>query len=498
MEKRLINATRTKVKPTLGLENQIGKLPPQVRDVEEAVLGALMIEKDALTKVIEVLKPDAFYVEAHKLIYKAIQDLFSDSQPIDLITVTNQLRKSGDLETVGGAFYIMELTSKVASSAHVENHARLITEKYILRELIRISAETITEGYDPTTDVFDLLDRTESELFKVAEGNIKRGVEDMNTLIHMAIKQIESIKDSDGVSGVPSGFIDLDRITAGWQKATFVVLAARPAMGKTAFVLSLARNAAVTYKKRVAIFSLEMSSIELVNRLISAETEIPGEKLKKGNLEPHEWQQLTTKIAKLEQAPIFIDDTAGISIFDLRAKCRRLKAQHQIDMVVIDYLQLMSGSGDKNGNREQEIAQISRALKGISKELDIPVIALSQLSRAVESRGGDKRPMLSDLRESGSIEQDADMVMFIYRPEYYKIDQDSEGNSLKGIATIIIAKHRSGQVADVDLRFEDKFARFTNLEHDHFSFKEAGLDNFKPQTLTFGSKMNDNPGEAPF
>jgi len=445
---------------------EIGKLPPQAVELEEAVLGALMLEKDALTAVIDILQPKSFYKEAHGRIFGAIQNLFQRSEPIDILTVTQELKRTGELEIVGGAYYISQLTNRVASSANVEFHARIIAQKYIQRELIRISSDTIRDAYEETADVFDLLDHAERNLFSVVEGNIRKNYDKMSSLISQAMQQIEAAKNQkSGVSGVPSGFTDLDRMTSGWQNSDLVILAARPAMGKTAFVLTLARNAAVDFQRPIAVFSLEMASVQLVQRLISAEAELPAEKLKKGQLVDHEMQQLHVKIGKLSEAPLFIDDTPALSIFEMRAKCRRLKAQHDIQMVVVDYLQLMTTGGDNSrGNREQEISTISRSLKSIAKELNIPVIALSQLSRAVETRGGDKRPQLSDLHESGAIEQDADMVLFIHRPEYYGMTQDSEGNSTHGMAEIIIAKHRNGAVGSVNLRFIDRLAKFMDAD----------------------------------
>ena len=480
-----------------------GKLPPQAVDLEEAVLGALMLDKDPLTEVIDILKKESFYKEDHQMIYEAILDLFQKSEPIDILTVTQELKKRGELEIIGGPFYIAQLTNRVASSANVEFHARIISQKHIQRELIKISSNTIKKAYDETIDVFDLLDAAEAQLFEVAEGNIRRSYEDMKNLLHKAVKQLELNSKSDGTSGVPTGFSNLDRVTGGFQKSDMIVLAARPGMGKTAFVVSLARNAAVDYKKGVAIFSLEMSSLQLVNRLISGETEIAGEKLKKGNLEPYEWEQLSARIGKLTNAPIFINDTPGLSVFELRAQCRRLKAEKDIQMVIIDYLQLMTASVEGKGNREQEISAISRAVKGIAKELDIPVIALSQLSRAVETRGGDKRPQLSDLRESGAIEQDADMVMFIYRPEYYGITADEDGNSTQGLGELIIAKHRNGSTEDVKIRFQNHLAKFVNWDNDNFDYNAAQgasvEDDHGRQVLRSSNfdKIDENSQEEP-
>ena len=445
----------------------LGKLQPQARDLEEAVLGALMLEKDALSAVVEILKPEVFYVDAHQKIFQAIITLFSDTSPVDILTVTAQLRKQGDLEMVGGAYYITELTNRVASAANIEYHARIISQKFIQRELIRISTDVINQSYEDTSDVFELLDYAEQNLFQIAQNNLRRDSRKMDDLLKESIKQLELLRSKEGaLTGVPSGFTALDRMTNGWQKSDLVIIAARPAMGKTAFVLSCARNAAVQFNKPVVVFSLEMSSVQLTNRLISGETEIEQEKIRKGNLLDWEWQQLTSKIGALNEAPLIIDDTPALNVFEFRAKCRRLKAQYDIQMIIIDYVQLMQGRADgKNGNREQEISSISRALKQVAKELEVPVIALSQLSRAVENRpGGSKRPMLSDLRESGAIEQDADMVLFLYRPEYYGLDQDEQGNSTAGIGEVIIAKHRNGETGTVPLRFIGKYVKFTDLE----------------------------------
>jgi replicative DNA helicase len=491
-------STRKRTKPAHQANPilQGGKLPPQALDLEEAVLGALMLEKEALNSAIDILQAVSFYKEAHQMIFAVILHLFGETQPIDILTVTQELKKRGELDIVGGPYYITQLTNRVASAANIEYHARIISQKYIQRELIRISSDIITDAYDETTDVFTLLDKAEKNLFSVAEGNIRKSYESMSDLIRESIKQIEDAKNQEsGVIGVPSGFTAMDRVTSGWQPSDLIIIAARPAMGKTSYVLSLARNAAVDFGMPVAFFSLEMSSIQLVTRLVSAESEISSEKLRSGNLRADEIQQIHTKIDGLAEAPIFIDDSAGLSIFELRAKARRLKSQHNIQMLIIDYLQLMSGNGDNKGNREQEISMISRSLKSIAKELSIPVLALSQLSRAVETRGGDKRPQLSDLRESGSIEQDADMVQFIHRAEYYGLTEDEDGNSTQGMATIIIAKHRNGSVEDVKLKFINQLAKFEDFEqgsNDFGDFDNAAMpigDDFDSPTLQ--SKMND-------
>lgn len=472
-----------------------GRLQPQAVDLEEGVLGALMIDNNAVNDVIEILQPESFYKDAHSKIYGAIMELFQESEPIDILTVTAKLKQKGELAIVGGAFYISHLTDRVGSSANVEFHARIISQKHILRELIRISSETIKNAFDETTDVFDLLDKTESELYGVAEGNIRKNYDSMSTIIRQALEDIDKARqNTDGISGVATGFKDLDKVTSGWQRSDMIVLAARPGMGKTAFVLSMARNIAVDFNTPVAVFSLEMSSVQLVNRLIASEAEISAEKLRKGSLADYEYEQLHARINKLSTAPIFIDDTPGLSIFELRAKARRLKQQHDIQMIVIDYLQLMSAGNSGKGNREQEISSISRSIKEIAKELNIPIIALSQLSRSVETRGGDKRPMLSDLRESGAIEQDADIVSFIYRPEYYKYTEWEDGTPCQGQAEIVIAKHRNGSLENIRMRFIGHLARFDNLDNFDFdggSSLAPNTDFEDDGTITRSSRMND-------
>ena len=480
-----------------------GKLQPQARELEEAVLGAIMLEKEALSDVIDVLKPESFYIQAHQHIYKAIIELFNASEPVDILTVTNQLKKMGSLEIVGGAYFISQLTNRVASAANVEFHARIVAQKFLQRELIRISTDTINKAYEDSTDVFDLLDTATKNIYEVVDQNVRKQHDKMSTLISQALTQIEmAAQETSGVTGVPSGFTALDRVTSGWQKSDLLILAARPGMGKTAFVLTIARNAAVDFNKPTVVFSLEMSSLQLVNRLISGEAELDQSKLRKGNLEGHEWQQLHSRIGKLSKAPLFIDDTPALSIFELRAKARRLKENNNIELIIIDYLQLMSGGSEMKGNREQEISHISRSLKSFAKELNIPIIALSQLSRNVEQRAtGSKRPQLSDLRESGAIEQDADMVMFIYRPEYYGLTEDENGNSTRGKAELIIAKHRNGSLEEVHLRFIGQFAKFADLDYQEGAntiYKaSAGLspaDDFlsEPVTKTIASKNWDD------
>ncbi len=482
--------------PTPSMEH--GRVPPNAVDLEDAVLGALMLESDALNDVVEVLKPESFYRIEHQKIFEAITELFSKSEPIDILTVTNWLKKEGSLDMVGGPYYVSQLTDRVASSANAEFHARIIAQKYIQRELIRVSGDTYNEAFEDTTDVLDLLDKAESNLFAVAEGNLRKSYDSMSTLLKKALEEVEEASTKDGgITGVPTGFSELDKMTNGWQKSDLLIIAARPAMGKTSFVLSMARNMAVDHKRPIAFFSLEMASIQLVNRLISSESGIPGDKLKKGQLDKNDWEHMHASLKQLSEAPIFIDDTAALSVFELRAKCRRLKAQHDIQMVVIDYLQLMTAGGSNKGNREQEISMISRSLKSLAKELEIPVIALSQLSRAVETRGGTKRPMLSDLRESGAIEQDADMVMFLYRPEYYGIDTSEETNlPTEGLTELIVAKHRSGATGTVPLRFVNSLAKFTDYDDPEFSIDGPAMmprsEEFEgPTMMTKMSRMDD-------
>ncbi len=487
MAERLPNTSIQQTNPSVvSLEK--GKIPPQAIDLEAVVLGAMLIDKKGVDEVIDILHKDVFYVEAHQHIFEAIFQLFQEAQPIDLLTVSNKLKTNEKLDVVGGDYYLIELTRKVGSSAHIEFHARIILQKFVQRSLIKISTEIIEDSYADNKDVFDLLDEAEAKLYEVTQGNLKKSVETAQDLVIQAKQKIEEISNKDGLSGIPSGYDKLDKLTSGWQPSDLVIIAARPGMGKTALTLSMARNIAVNTNTPVAFFSLEMSSVQLITRLISSETGLTSEKLRTGKLEKHEWEQLNVKAKALESAPLYIDDTPSLSIFDLRAKARRLASQHKIKLIIIDYLQLMTaGSSQKGGNREQEISTISRNLKALAKELDIPVIALSQLSRAVETRGGSKRPLLSDLRESGAIEQDADIVSFIYRPEYYKIDEwdDEDQSPTDGQAELIIAKHRNGGLENIRLKFIGELGRFENLEDFDMPFE-------------FESKMNDNLDQSSF
>ncbi len=442
-----------------------GVVPPQALELEEAVLGALMLERDSVIAVQEYITPDAFYSEQHKLIYKAIESLSRDIQPIDLFTVSERLRIERELSAAGGATYLAQLTQKVDSAANVEFHARIIAQKYVQRELIRAASQIQRNSYDESLDVTELIGYAEGEIFKVAEGHIKRSVQSAKDILSVALDQIEAAaKSKSAFNGVPSGFTAIDRKTLGWQLSDLIIVAARPSMGKTAFVLSMARNMAIEYEQGVAFFSLEMSAVQLMMRLIVGETGLKSNDIKMGKLDSEQWKHLESAVKPLGSAPLYIDDTPALSIFEFRSKARRLKIQHDIKIIIIDYLQLMTGSNDTRGNREQEVAFISRTLKAVAKDLNIPIIALSQLSRATEARGGSKRPLLSDLRESGAIEQDADIVAFIHRPEYYGMDTTEDGLPTAGLAEIILAKHRNGEVCDVPLRFIKEQAKFTDLD----------------------------------
>ena len=486
--------------------NEYGHLQPQAPELEEAVLGALMIERDAYSLVSEILRPESFYDVRHQLIYKAISTLAMQQQPVDILTVVEQLKKTGELDEVGGPFYITQLSGKVASSAHIEYHARIIAQKFLARELITFTSNIQTKAFDATQDVDDLMQEAEGKLFEISQQNMKKDYTQINPVIKEAYDMLQkAAARTDGLSGLPSGFHQLDKMTSGWQNSDLVIIAARPAMGKTAFVLSMAKNIAVDQKVPVALFSLEMSNVQLVNRLIVNVCEISGEKIRSGQLAPYEWGQLDYKIKDLYDAPLYVDDTPSLSVFELRTKARRLVREHGVKVIIIDYLQLMNANGMSFGSRQEEVSTISRSLKGLAKELNIPIIALSQLNRGVENREGvdGKRPQLSDLRESGAIEQDADMVCFIHRPEYYKIYQDEKGNDLHGMAEIIIAKHRNGAVGDVLLRFRSEFARFQNPDDDMIvpvegeRLRGSGLNEPAPTPPPPSDIPQDDPFGAP-
>jgi len=442
-----------------------GRLVPRALDMEAAVLGALMLEKDAFSQVCDLLTPESFYEPRHSAIYTAIQNLGLAQEPIDMVTVTNQLRTEGTLDKVGGPAFVTGLTANVASAAHIEYHARIVAQKYLARQLISFATNVENGAFDESNDVDDLLQEAESQLFEISQRNIKGDVIQINPILSRAVEQMQSAAQSQsGLSGLGTGFHNLDKETSGWQKSDLIIIAARPAMGKTAFVLSMALNIAMA-NNPVAVFSLEMSNMQLVNRLISNACEIPGSKIKSGQLSDLEWTQLLSRIKRLQDIPLFVDDTSGLSMMELRTKARRLVREHDVQLIIIDYLQLMT-AGIKLGSREQEVSTISRSLKQLAKELNIPIIALSQLNRKLEDRGNkDKRPQLSDLRESGAIEQDADIVCFIHRPEYYtKSPIDENGNNIQGKVEFIIAKHRSGSTNTVDMFFRKEYVRFENWD----------------------------------
>ncbi|MBT4345596.1 replicative DNA helicase [Flavobacteriales bacterium] len=494
MAKR-VGERKLKATPTNQIE---GKLQPQAIELEQAVLGALLIDNESLSDAIDSLQAEYFYVPKHQKIFEAIVNLFNNTKPVDILTVSEELKRLENFDNIGGLAYISELTNNVASSSNTEFHARIIAEKFIKRSLINISRRISTDAFDDAVDIFDLLNNAEAELFTVTEGTLRKSYDKMSTLIKGALENIETLRNKeDGLSGIPSGFTNLDRVTSGWQQSDLVICAARPGMGKTAFALTMARNIAVEHNTPIGFFSLEMSSEQLVNRLIASEAELGASKLRKGDLADHEMVQLHEKIKHLSEAPIFIDDTPALTIFELRAKARRLVKNHAVKIIMIDYLQLMQAGGN-SGNREQEISTISRSLKGIAKELKIPVIALSQVNRGVESRTGvgSKRPMLSDLRESGAIEQDADIVTFIYRPEYYKIYEWDNGDDSRGQGELIIAKHRNGSLKNVRLKFIGEFAKFSDLDY----FEEGDFDDNDNNSsmISMSSSMNQETKNDPF
>ena len=477
------------------VDNTYGHLQPQALDVEKAVLGALMIDKDAYAVVCEMLHPESFYEPRNQKVYAAVRDLSMAERPVDVLTVTEQLAKNGDLEEVGGPVYVAELSSRVASSANIEYHARIIAQKYLARQLISFASVIETKAFDDTTDIDDLMQEAEGSLFELSQRNMKKDYTQIDPVIKNAVEVIQkAAANKDGITGVPTGYHKLDDITSGWQASDLVIIAGRPAMGKTSFALSMAKNIAADYKVPMAFFSLEMSNVQLVNRLISNCCEIQGKKIQNGQLQPDEWETPDKRKNDLIGAPLYVDDTPGLSVFELRTKARRLVREHGVKLIMIDYLQLMNANGMRFSSRQEEVSTISRSLKGLAKELDIPILALSQLNRGVESREGleGKRPQLSDLRESGAIEQDADMVLFVHRPEYYHIYQDDNGRDLHGMAQIIIAKHRKGATADVLLTFRGEYTRFENPEDTRLAASAAPMGG-----EIVGSRINGDMGDMP-
>ena len=438
---------------------ELTKIPPSDIEAEQAVLGSMLTDKDAVISAIEVLKPEDFYREDNKAIYEAILNLYNRAEPVDIITLKSELATQGKLEQVGGLEYLAELPEKVPTTANVEKYIKIVEEKAILRNLIKTANEIISLGYDPTQEVENIMDAAEKKIFDIMQSKNQKGYSPMKDILVDTFSQLEKLyNQKEPITGVPTGFADLDYKTAGLHESDLILIAARPAMGKTAFALNIATNAAVRAKVPVAVFSLEMSKEQLVNRILCSEAMVDSNKVRTGRIEEGDWVKLAGAIGPLSEADIYVDDTPGISVMEIRAKCRKLKLEKNIGLVVIDYLQLISASGKRGGSREQEISEISRSLKILAKELNVPVIALSQLSRAAEQRP-DHRPMLSDLRESGAIEQDADIVMFLYRDDYY--NEDSEK---KNIAEIIIAKHRSGSTGTVELLWLGKYTKFANIE----------------------------------
>ncbi|MDD7318065.1 MAG: replicative DNA helicase [Prevotella sp.] len=472
-------------KKTKPIDPAYGHLQPQALDAERVVLGALMIDRDAFSMVSDILRPETMYEPRNQKIFRAIQTLSMDEKPVDIITVTDQLAKDGTLEEVGGPGYILELSSKVASSANIVYHSHILAQKYMARQLIGFASMIETMAFDESQDIDELMQEAEGSLFELSQKNMRQDYTQIEPVVKQAIEQLkQAASNAGGLTGVPTGYNKLDDMTSGWQASDLVIIAGRPAMGKTSFALSLAKNIVMDYNLPAAFFSLEMSNVQLVNRLLSNVCEISGKKILNGQLDDEEWKRIDKNVRKMQMAPLYIDDTPGMSIFELRTKARRLVREKGVKVIMIDYLQLMNANGARFGSRQEEVSTISRSLKGLAKELNIPVLALSQLNRSVENREGNegKRPQLSDLRESGAIEQDADMVIFVHRPEYYHILQDDHGRDLRGKAQIIIAKHRKGATGDVLLNFKGEFTRFENPESSHNEFNYDGE--------VIGSKIN--------
>ncbi len=475
-----------------------GRIPPHDLKIEESVLGALLLEQDSFGRIAEILSPEVFYAKKHQLVYEAILLLASNETPHDILSVSDQLNKMGVLEEVGGEAFLGALTATVFSTSSLLHHAQVLVDKYTSRKLISLSSEIITNAYDESIDVKEQVEAAGAKLFEISQQDKESDFEPLPLVISTAISEIKhAANQKDGLSGITSGFEDIDNMTAGWQKSDLVIIAARPAMGKTAFVLSMAKNIAVDNNIPVAVFNLEMSSVQLGKRLIANVCEISNDLIKSGKLDKEDWSRLSESIKVLDDAPLYINDTPSLSVFQLRSQARWLVKEKGVKMIIIDYLQLMNASGMGFGNREQEVSIISRSLKTLAKELRIPIIALSQLNRGVENRQGDKnskRPQLSDLRESGAIEQDADMVCFIHRPEYYGITIGEDGVDLTGVGEFIIAKHRNGPVGDVRLDFLGEFTRFQTRpkEKDKVKVPDVGDGNsvrtpFKPKTKSVAS-----------
>lgn len=457
---------RPQRKPSKDILLDEARVPPQDKDLERIVLGAILQEREAYARVNELLTPETFYDSSHQQIYQAMVNLAIGNHAIDLYTIKEELTRMQKLEEVGDIAYLVDLTSGVISSRHIEDHAQILANKALSRKLIEYSTDMLRDAYEEAEEVSELLQRAEGRLFEISQKKDRKDFRDIKILVNEAMKEVQTAANqAEGISGITSGFPDIDTMTSGWQKSDLIIIAARPAMGKTAFVVSMLCNMALDHQIPVALFNLEMSDVQLSKRLLSNVCEIDGQGIKSGKLNEQEWERLSAQIPRIETAPIYINDTPSLSVFELRSSARRLVREHGVKMIIIDYLQLMNASGMGFGNREQEVSMISRSLKMLAKELNIPIVALSQLNRGVENRQGDansKRPQLSDLRESGAIEQDADIVCFIHRPDYYRIYQDpATGEDLRGLAEFIIAKHRNGPVGDVRLKFKGDFAKFT-------------------------------------
>lgn len=463
----------------LGLE--MGNKPPQAIDVEEAVLGAMLLEPSCVDEAMEELSASCFYDPKHKMIFEAMSSLVNEHVSVDIITVSNKLKEKGNLEAVGGAVVLANLSENVGSAAHIEYYIKILKQKTIQRDLITASYDILRDSYDDSIKVDELIDKAQTKVFNAIQSNVRKEVQDIGSVINSAMSDIEKMQDNTGLNGVPSGFVSIDRITMGWQKSDLIILAARPSVGKTAFSLNLARNAAVDHHMPVAFFSLEMSAIQLAKRLMTTESGLSPDKIKGGvKLEQFEWEQLEYKLKALSKAPLYIDDTPGLQLMEFRTKAKNLVKNKQVRLIIVDYLQLMQGPSELKGMREQEVAAISRTLKATAKELEVPIIALSQLSRqAVQRQGGGGKPQLSDLRESGSIEQDADMVLFIHRPDYIGLSDNPED---KEKTQIIIAKHRNGETCDIDMLFKSEQVKFIEMDD--------ALD-VRASSMTFDSAMNN-------
>ena len=489
-------------KGTSPIDPNFAHVQPQAVEIERVVLGALMVDSDAFSVVSELLKPETFYEPRHQKIYEAIRNMNMDERPVDIMTLNDELSKMGEIDKVGGVDYLMEISSQVASAAHVESHARILAEKYMQRQLIHFAGDIETKAYDSSVDVDELMQQAEGSLFQISQNNMKQDFTQVAPVVKNAVEILQrAASNKGGLTGIPTGYTGMDEITSGWQASDLVIIAGRPAMGKTSFALSIAKNVAVDYGVPIGFFSLEMNNVQLVNRLISNVCEVSGRKILNGQLDPSDWERLDKRIGRLTDAPIYVDDTPGLSVFELRTKARRLVREKGVKIIMIDYLQLMNANGMKFGSRQEEVSTISRSLKGLAKELDIPVLALSQLSRNVENREGleGKRPQLSDLRESGAIEQDADMVLFVHRPEYYHIYQDEKGNDLHGMAQIIIAKHRKGSTGDVLLNFRGEFTRFQDpIEAAASSPAADGGGEIIGSRMNGGGELPPPPGDLPF